>query len=106
MKKFIIYLIFLLMQNCYYIPNPVGPTHGLILTKNSFPGEFNPSNDVQRKKKAEGCLTQILYLVVWGDASAGGIAKANGILKIATIDHKTTNAMGVFATYCTIVSGE
>ncbi|MEM7183680.1 MAG: TRL-like family protein [Spirochaetota bacterium] len=110
-QQYLVRLLFLtigfsLSQCTYGIPQPIGPTHGLLFTTNSFPGEFNPNNDVARSIRAEGCLKQILYIVAWGDASAGSIAKKNGIKRIATIDHRTENVAGMFATYCTVITGE
>lgn len=83
-----------------------GPTHGMIFTENKFPGEFNQSNDVKPVKKADGCITQILFIFMWGDAAAGSIALNNKIEKIATIDHSTFQVLGLFSRYCTIIRGE
>jgi hypothetical protein len=106
--KILILLISILVtfSNCLY-QKPNGPVNGLLFTDNQFPGEFNPSNDVQKLKTAEGCNNQILYLFMWGNSAAGSIALKNEITKIATIDHRSTNFLfGLFGRYCTIISGE
>ncbi|MBK8395098.1 MAG: TRL-like family protein [Leptospiraceae bacterium] len=104
MKKTLLILLFLLFSsNC-----AIGPTHGLFLfTSTKFPGEYNPANDVQAVKSAEGCSHSILYLFGFGNSGAGQIAKDNKILRIATIDHSTFSIFSiVYRNYCTIVSGE
>lgn len=57
-------------------------------------------------KTAESCVTNILGLIATGDASAVGAAKAGGIKKVNSIDYKMTNILGLFGTYCIIVTGE
>lgn len=98
----LISLLVFAFSNC-----AVGPIHGVLFTSNSFPGEFNPANDVARKKKATGCTSHILGLVSFGNAGAGDIASENGITRIALIDHSTLGVLSiVFSQYCTIVEGE
>lgn len=102
MKFYINILIIFTLLNC-----AVGPTNGIIYTSNTFPGEFNPGNDVIVTKRAMSCQKSILGLFAWGDAGAGKIAYDNKILKIASIDHYTASAFIFFyRSYCTIVSGE
>ena len=104
MKKIILFSLFILsLINC-----ATGPTHGFLFTSTTFPGEINPANDVIVNKTAEGCQHSILYLIAFGDASAGGVAHQNKILRIATIDHSTTSVLAglLYQNYCTIVSGE
>lgn len=103
---FLFVLILFGLQDCLSIGQSVGPTHGILFTRNHFPGEFNANNDVKPEVKAEGCVIRINYIFVLGDASAGSIAKRNGIKRIATIDHRTESALWFFSTYCTIIRGE
>lgn len=85
----------------------IGPVNGLLFTNNKFAGEFNPANDVAASKSAKGCIHYIAGGLAFGDASAGGIAKRNGITKIATVDHSTMNVLQiVYSSYCTIVTGQ
>ena len=84
----------------------IGPVHGVIYTGTSFAGEFNPANDVPREKTATGCTRSILALVSFGDSSVGAVALANGISRVATVDHSTTSVLTfVYRDYCTIVTG-
>ena len=84
----------------------IGPVHGVIYTGTSFAGEFNPANDVPREKTGTGCTRSILALVSFGDSSVGAVALANGISRVATVDHSTTSVLTfVYRDYCTIVTG-
>ncbi len=90
----------------------VGPTHGIIVTSTSFPGEFHTMNDVRPEKTAKGCIHTILFgIASWGDAGAGSTAYRNGIKRIAYIDHSTFSLFSfytyfLYKNYCTIVTGE
>jgi len=50
--------------------------------------------------------TSILGLVAQGDASIDAAAKSAGITKIHHVDYHSTNILGVYATFTTIVYGE
>jgi hypothetical protein len=56
-------------------------------------------------KKGESCSTSILGLVTTGDASIRAAADAGGINAVSAVDQSYTNILGLFATYCVIVSG-
>lgn len=84
----------------------VGPVYGSLYTSTTFAGEVNPANDVVAQKTATGCHRNLIFLFTWGDAGAGDIANANGIKRIATIDHSTQNILYLYREYCTIVSGQ
>ena len=57
-------------------------------------------------KMGQACAMAILGLVAWGDASVVTAAKNGGISKVATVDKKLFNILGVYSTHCTVVSGE
>ncbi len=57
-------------------------------------------------KQGESCITNILGLISTGDASALEAAKKAGISKVTSIDYKMTNVLGLYGTYCIIVTGE
>ncbi|MCC6274819.1 MAG: TRL-like family protein [Leptospiraceae bacterium] len=101
-KRFLIILFTIFLANC-----AIGPTHGLLVTINKFPGEFNPGNDVSSTKSATGCQHSILGLIAWGSAGVGRIAKDNGILRVSTVDHSTLNILSVvYSNYCTTIWGD
>jgi len=83
----------------------IGPVGGLVYTSTKFAGEVNPANDVPATKEGIGCQKNVLSLVTWGNAGAGDVARANGIERIATIDHSHTNVLFIYRDYCTIVRG-
>ncbi|MCG5055383.1 MAG: TRL-like family protein [Myxococcales bacterium] len=57
-------------------------------------------------KRGESCAKSILGLVATGDASVATAAQAAGITKVASVDGHHTNILGIFSTYCVIVTGE
>lgn len=58
------------------------------------------------KKRGEACASSILGLVTTGDASIRAAADAGGITQIAAVDSTITNILGLYAKYCTVVSGD
>jgi hypothetical protein len=57
-------------------------------------------------KQGESCATGILGLVATGDASAATAARQAGITRIATVDGKNSNILGIVTKYCVVVTGE
>jgi len=68
-------------------------------------GEGATSN-AGASKSGEACASSILGLIGTGDASINAAAKNAGISNISYVDGKSTNILGIYATYCTIVYGE
>ena len=57
-------------------------------------------------KTGEACSMSILGIVTTGDSSVPTAAKAGGIKKIASVDNTFMQVLGLYAKYCTVVSGE
>ena len=57
------------------------------------------------KKKGEACAVSILGIVTTGNASIRAAADAGGIKQMSAIDSQITNILGIWAKYCTVVSG-
>ena len=57
-------------------------------------------------KTGEGCATSILGIVTTGDASVANAAAKAGITRVAVVDNKFNNILGLFAKYCVVVTGE
>ena len=57
-------------------------------------------------KTGESCVTNILGIIATGDASVKAAASKAGIKQVKSIDYKMTNILGLFGTYCVIVTGE
>ncbi len=68
-------------------------------------GYMATDNDLG-KKRGEACASSILGLVTTGDASIRAAADAGGITQIAAVDSTITNILGLYAKYCTVVSGD
>lgn len=63
------------------------------------------SNDIG-KKKGEACASSILGLITTGDAGIRAAAEAGNISEISAVDTRATNILGIYARFCTIVSGD
>ncbi len=57
-------------------------------------------------KTGEACAQSVLGWVTTGDATIPTAARNGGIRRIATVDNKHTNILGVYSTYCVVVTGE
>lgn len=57
------------------------------------------------KRKGEACASSVLGWVTTGDASVRAAADAGGITRIVSVEYAYQNVLGVWAKYCTIVSG-
>jgi len=80
------------------------PVTGFLYT-DATAGEEATSNPAG-SKTGEACASSILGLVGTGDASISAAAKNGGITRISHVDGKSTNILGLYATYCSIVYGE
>jgi hypothetical protein len=79
------------------------PLPGWIYT--GVKGPIDAENAFEATKKGEACAVSILGLIASGDASIVA-AKADGkIREVATVDHKSTSVLGIYASFCTIVTG-
>lgn len=58
------------------------------------------------KKSARACSTNILGIIAVGDASVVKAAKGGGISKVTSVDYKMTNILGLFGSYCVVITGE
>jgi hypothetical protein len=80
------------------------PLVGLIYTEwnahaGFFPQEIGP-------KQSETCVSNILGLISTGNASVLEAARKAGIKKITSIDYKVSSILGLYGTYCIVVTGE
>jgi hypothetical protein len=62
--------------------------------------------NIASTKTGQACSSSILGIVTTGDASVPTAAKAGGIKKIASVDNTFMQVLGVYAQYCTVVTGE
>jgi TRL-like protein family len=80
------------------------PVTGALYSGNQGPTAAT-SNPIGAKK-GESCAMSILGIVGLGDASIASAAKAGGVSKISTVDSNNFQVLGIYATNCTVVTGE
>lgn len=71
--------------------------------------KFNERTEGQNAvgmKQGESCASAVLGIIATGDASVATAAKAAGITKVASVDGQNTNILGIYSSYCVIVTGE
>ena len=73
---------------------------------NTGTGPMDATSNIVGPKTGEASATSILGLFGFGDASIKKAAENGGIRKISTVDQKSMNILGIFATSTTIVTGE
>jgi hypothetical protein len=57
-------------------------------------------------KRGESCAHSVLGLVAFGDASIAAAKRNSGIRVVSSVDGDNLSILGVYAKYCTIVTGE
>jgi len=97
----------LLLLRCPAAPawSSLAPTLASCTLETKANDGTNPGN-VQATKSGEACSTSILGWVTTGDSSVPAAAKAGGIKNVHSVDNKFVNYVGVYAQYCTVVTGE
>lgn len=73
---------------------------------NGSKGTYGATSNPVAAKTGQSCSSSILGIIGSGDASAAAAAKAGGITKIATVDSDNFGILGIYATSCTVVTGE
>jgi len=57
-------------------------------------------------KTGEACVISILGAVALGDGSIEAAKQAGGITQVASVDHRSFDILGVYASVCTQVHGQ
>jgi hypothetical protein len=72
-----------------------------------FTDVYGPLDAGERVGTKEGtaCAQSILGLIAIDDASIKEAARNGGITKIDSVDHHSTNILGIIGKFCTIVRG-
>jgi phosphotransacetylase len=92
----------LVLTGCVCVSSPV--SNGLIYTGVQGPVAATAADTYSRVGKSS-CVA-VLGFVSAGNASIDAAMKNGAITKIHHVDHKSTNILGVFAKYTTIVYGQ
>ena len=79
--------------------------NGAVVYANSDANEKVTHNDVG-PKRGEACSWSVLGLVTAGDSSVPTAATRGGITRIASVDNSFANYLGLYASYCVVVSGQ
>lgn len=76
-----------------------------LVSVTSTPIAVGPDQDAGPLARGEASAANILGLVSFGNASIRAAAGDGGITKIKTVDAHTTNVLGIWAIYTTVVTG-
>lgn len=57
-------------------------------------------------KTGQACAKSYVGLIATGDASIAAAKTAGGITQVSSVDHHTTNILGAYGEYCTVVKGQ
>ncbi len=64
------------------------------------------NNDTPGAKQGDACAMSILGIIAIGDASIAAAKQSGGITKVASVDHKAFDILGIYGNVCTIVKGD
>ncbi|MBO6218240.1 MAG: hypothetical protein IJJ71_01095 [Treponema sp.] len=99
MKK-LIFILFAIFTVCIFMS-------GCTTTKPGYGfGSNAVISDANMEKRGEATGVFLFGIPIAADASMSTAAENGGITKIATIDTRTTNILGIFIKRTTIVTGE
>ncbi|MCX7793405.1 MAG: TRL-like family protein [Thermodesulfovibrionales bacterium] len=56
-------------------------------------------------KTGKACMQSILGLIAVGDASIDAAKAAGGIKEVTNINYEVQNILGIYGTYCLVVTG-
>lgn len=76
---------------------------GFVYSGYKTPGNIGPG---QGTKTGEACISSVLGIVATGDSSVAAAKKAGGITQVSHVDHEVFGVLGIYATSCTIVTGQ
>jgi hypothetical protein len=79
--------------------------NGAVIYAGSDANEKVTHNDIGAKR-GEACSWSVLGLVTAGDSSVATAATRGGITRIASVDNAFANYLGLYASYCVVVSGQ
>ena len=94
----------LLFSGCFAYT--AAPAIGTLYTETAAPIGVGEGLNLEQMKVGIATVKSILGLVAIGDASIREAAQSAGIRKIHYVDYKSTNILGLYATYTVHVYGE
>jgi len=81
----------------------MSPVMGSLYT--DVKGPLSATSSQANTKEGKSCANGILGAIATGDASIEAARAAGGITQISSVSYHTTNILGLYATFCTIVRG-
>ncbi|MFV1984672.1 MAG: TRL-like family protein [Thiohalomonadales bacterium] len=79
---------------------------------NAIPGGLYSSVDLPGdslskigSKTGKACSSSILGWIATGDSTIKTAMKIGGIKEVSNVEYKVNNVLGIYASYCTIVTG-
>ena len=63
------------------------------------------NNGVAASKTGKACMNSVLGLVAYGDATMESAMRNGNIKKVATVNYEAKNILGIYGTYCLVVTG-
>lgn len=91
----------LALAGCAMVASPVG--NAAIYT--SVRGPVAVGEASRGTQAGEACAHNILGIVATGDASIAQAKRNGSVSAIESVDHHSTNILGVYSQFCTIVTG-
>ena len=106
MRKLLIMLIISFfaipfLSGCGSVHSPVT---GMVFTSVQSPGTVTPA--AEYSKTGESSCTSILGMIATGDASIKAAMENGGIKVIHHVDYKSTNILGFYCKFTTVVYGD
>jgi hypothetical protein len=80
------------------------PVNGFLYSDVKHPGVATEAYG--GSARGEACATSILGLIANGDASIDSAKKNGMVMQVTAVDHSSSNILGFYAKYCTIVYGK
>jgi hypothetical protein len=68
-------------------------------------GPLGATTESTPSKTGKSCASSILGIIATGDASIEAAKKMGKISKVSSVDYASTNMLGFYSKFCTIVSG-
>jgi hypothetical protein len=95
-------LLFLVSMicSCAYVHSPA---LGIVYTDVKAPLAIDGGSGTV---EGQACASSILGLIATGDASIEAAKSNAGISEVSFVDYHSTNILGIYAKYCTIVKGK
>ena len=80
-----------------------GPQGGLIFHDIKYGKYANENAEVS--KRGEACMSSVLGLFSFGDASIDAAKKDSGISKVSSVDASSLSILYFYNKYCTVIRG-